>query len=663
MKRRRYVVLVRHGQSESNELLACTEDGFFYSNSGSDPAIQLTRKGVQQGAEVGARLARMFPQERPLKRIIHTRFERVLQTTEQIERQLPYSVARLLDNRLDKRDYGTFWNMTRKGVEHLHPEEWDRYLLEGDLLYRPPNGENYPDQFARVDEFIDEQLNAGDDDILIVGHLLTLLAFKRKLEGISDNEVLRLYEAMSLPNAHILIYCREGDGPWIACDDESIGTMSPHIHRATTRTRASISQPASEAASVRRASQRGSISMNNIPAKRVQESRPSIMGDLVRKAADMRESGREVIDLGAGVPDYRAPDFLLDAGAEALRSGNNSYGDSRGVPSLRSAVAAHFQRAQGTSYDANTEVTITAGASAALNSILLSLVNPGDGVVLFAPYFEFFLPQINLAGGRPIFVPLTTPHWTFSDRSLEKVLRWKRTRFLLLNTPHNPTGRVFSLDELQRIAALCLKHDVIVISDETYEPFVYDAPHISIAALPGMRERTITVTSVSKVFNVAGWRVGAVLAAARLTSALRLVNGLSLGAPIPLQEACAEAMAHYREFTGSLIDLHQPQRDQLCAALEEAGFAVFVPQGTLSIFAAIGSLPFANDLKTCDYLLQECGILAAPGSAFFAAGEGAQYLRFSFARKPETIARAVQALKALTALVNNERSSLKEGTK
>lgn len=662
MKRRRYVVLVRHGQSESNELLACTEDGFFYSNSGSDPSIPLTPTGVQQGAEVGARLARMFPAERPLKRLFHTAFDRVLQTADQIELQLPYAVPRTLDRRLDKRNYGTFWNMTRLGVEHLHPEEWQRYSVEGDLLYRPPNGENYPDQFARVDEFIEETLSSGDDDVLIVAHLMTLLAFKRNLEGISDEEVLRLYEAMSLPNAHILIYCQGEDGRWVACDDESIGTMSPHLHHATERSRGTVSKPMSEAASNRRASQPRSVSMKTPLAKRVQESRPSVMTDLVRKSADMRESGREVIDLGAGVPDYAAPGFLLDAAADSLRTGNNSYGDSRGVPNLRAAVSAHFQRAQGISYDANAEVTITAGASAALNSVLLSLVNPGDGVALFTPYFEFFLPQIRLAGGRPLFVPLSPPTWAFDDKKLEQILRRKRTRFLLLNTPHNPTGRVFSLVELQRIAALCRKHDVIVISDETYEPFVYDAPHISIASLPDMRDRTLTITSVSKVLNVAGWRVGSILACEHLSKAVRLVNGLSLGAPIPLQEACARAMTRYHEFTGSLVDLHKPLRDQLCAALRKAGFNTYVPEGTLSIFAALASLPFRTDIEACGYLLENCGILAAPGSAFFADGEGTRYLRFSFARKPETITRACQALSALTASANNERSSFKEGS-
>lgn len=379
-------------------------------------------------------------------------------------------------------------------------------------------------------------------------------------------------------------------------------------------------------------------------AHRLSTVKPSIMAGLVTRARELREGGREIIDLGAGVPDYDAPEFLIKLGAEALRIGPNSYGDARGSQALRAAIAKRYAATQHLDFNPNTEVTITGGASAALNAALLALVNPGDGVVVFDPYFEFFLPQIKLAGGNAKFVSLKAPTWTFTDTQLRRAFSG-RTRFMLLNTPHNPTGRVFTREELERIAHWCVKQDVIVISDETYEPFVYDCKHVSIASLPGMRDRTITIASVSKVFNVAGWRIGSVVAAPHLTNAIRLVNGLASGAPVPLQEACAIAMPQYQSFVNDLLAAHQPLRDQLTNALWCFGAQPYKPQGTLSVFADCTKLGFKTDLEVCEFMLNDLGILAAPGSAFFSkAPTGQEYLRFSFARKAETIAAAVAKL-------------------
>lgn len=381
-------------------------------------------------------------------------------------------------------------------------------------------------------------------------------------------------------------------------------------------------------------------------ARRVADSHTSIMSELVIRARALKDEGRDVIDLGAGVPDYSAPDFLIEAGVRALREGPNSYGDGRGVASLRKAVAERFAATQGLKFDADSEVTITGGASAAITAALLALVNPRDAVAMFEPYFEFFLPQIKLAGGTVKSIPLTAPDWTFSECNLKRGLSG-RTRILLLNTPHNPTGRVFSREELERIAHHCIKNDIIVLSDETYEPFTFDFKHLSIATLPGMRERTITIGSVSKVFNVAGWRIGSVIAPATLTSAIRRVNNLSLGAPIPLQEACAAVMPQYETFVNGLVARHRPLRDQLCDALSIAGFVPYKPQGTLSVFADCSALGYASDVDVCDYLLNVCGLLAAPGSAFFRT-PGRQFVRFSFARKEETIALAIGKLRAFS---------------
>ncbi len=380
-------------------------------------------------------------------------------------------------------------------------------------------------------------------------------------------------------------------------------------------------------------------------ARRVADGQASIMSDLVIQARALKDEGRDVVDLGAGVPDYSAPEFLIEAGIHSLRSGPNSYGDGRGMPALRKALAKLAERSQAVSFNPDTEITVTGGASAAITAALLALVNPRQGVALFEPYFEYFLPQIKLAGGTPKYIALTAPNWTFSESSLKRALSGS-TRVLLMNTPHNPTGRVFSHKELERIAHYCVANDIIVVSDETYEPFTFGCKHISIATLPGMRERTLTIGSVSKVFNVAGWRIGSVIAPADLTAAIRRVNNLSLGAPVPLQEACAAEMSKYESFVTALVDRHRPLRDRLCVALTEAGLMPFWPEGTLSVFADCTSLGHASDLDVCDYLLNVCGLLAVPGSAFFRA-PGQQFVRFSFARKGETIAAAIAKLRAI----------------
>jgi aminotransferase len=383
-----------------------------------------------------------------------------------------------------------------------------------------------------------------------------------------------------------------------------------------------------------------------VVARRVAEVRPSVLAGLQLRAQELRAAGQTVIDLGAGVADYPPPAFLLAAAHAALDGPFNSYGDARGLKSLREAVADHYRRHHLLRYDADREVTITAGASAALSAVLLSLVNPGDGVAIFEPFFEMFLPQIKLAGGRPKFIKLHAPDWSFDEDELARALSG-RTRFLLLNTPHNPTGRVFTPQEIHVIADICRQRDIIVISDETYEPFVFHGAHTCVACGPAMQQRSIIIGSMSKALNVGGWRLGSVVAPAHLTAALRLVNGLSLGAAVPLQQACAEAMADYDRFTAELVQQHRPLRDALCQALAASGFVPFVPEGTLSVWAEAGCRALDSDLAVCRMLLDRCGILAAPGSAFFRRAGKRQYLRFSFARSESVIAAACQQLISL----------------
>ena len=386
---------------------------------------------------------------------------------------------------------------------------------------------------------------------------------------------------------------------------------------------------------------------NNHTARRLIAKRPSIMAELVRRGQQLSREGVDIINLGPGIPDYGGTAFLLDAGAAAITGGANGYGNGWGDPELRKAVAARFQHHHSLGYDPEREVTITAGASAALNAIMLAFVNPGERVIVFEPFFENFAPQVTLAGGVPKFVSLKAPDWTLDEKAFANAFS-NKTKLLLLNTPNNPTGRVFSREELEIIAHYCLKHDVLVVSDEAYEPFTYGLAHVPIATLPGMRDQVITIGSISKVFNVSGWRVGDVLAAPHLTDAIRAVNDLSLGAPTPLQKACVTAMqgGHYDAFVQSVRADHIDLRDALCDALRSTGWQFRLPEGTFSVYAEAPAGYGDNSLEICARLLDEKRILAVPGASFTRPNRTSRYVRFCFARRKETIEQACLRLTA-----------------
>ncbi|MBY0359741.1 MAG: pyridoxal phosphate-dependent aminotransferase [Candidatus Obscuribacterales bacterium] len=284
-------------------------------------------------------------------------------------------------------------------------------------------------------------------------------------------------------------------------------------------------------------------------SRRLEGMPESKTGLLLEKATALRESGQAVIDLALGTPDYPPPAFLIEAGQKMIVAGKNGYIGSKGASKLRQAVASQFSAEQSVTVDPDVEVTISAGASAALNATILALLDSGDEAVVFEPFYEYFVPQLALAGALPRFAKLSYGDWRIERKELKKAIG-KRCRVILLNSPHNPTGRVFSLEELQIVADLCHKHDLIAVCDEAYAPFVYEGQHKSLCSLPGMKERCVVIRSISKVFNAAGWRVGSIIAPADLTAAIRSVNALSLGAPTPLQEACAIAYEHYAAFCG-----------------------------------------------------------------------------------------------------------------
>lgn len=382
---------------------------------------------------------------------------------------------------------------------------------------------------------------------------------------------------------------------------------------------------------------------NKKAARRMDNVQASKMSRLLGEAKRLKAQGAEIIDLALGTPDYAAPAWLLSVAQGKIAAGFNGYGDSKGSINLRSAISCNFQQLQGLSYDPETEVTITSGASSALSSVVHALLNPRDGVLVFEPYYENFIPLLRFAGLTPQFVCLNPVDWSIDFAKLEKRVR-PNTRAILINSPHNPTGRVFTPIELHLLAAFCQKHDLIAISDEAYAPFTYEQPHISIAAIEGMKERTVVLTSVSKTLNVAGWRVGSVLAPAELSDPIRRANGITMGAPTPLQEACADAYPYIEAFCQEQRRSHKSLREELTAALAGTGMDLQVPQGTFSLLAALPAGSFADGDSAQAELLKSAGILTVSGDSFFSKKPSTAYLRFSFARSPETIRAAARRL-------------------
>lgn len=382
---------------------------------------------------------------------------------------------------------------------------------------------------------------------------------------------------------------------------------------------------------------------NKKPARRMDNVQASKMSRLLGEAKRLKAQGAEIIDLALGTPDYAAPSWLLSVAQEKIAAGFNGYGDSKGSIRLRHAISCNFQQTQGVSYEPENEVTITSGASSALSAVVHALLNPRDGVLVFEPYYENFIPLLRFAGVTPQFVSLDPVDWSIDFAKLEKRIR-PNTRAILINSPHNPTGRVFTPVELQVLAAFCQKHDLIAISDEAYGPFTYEQPHLSIAAVEGMKDRTVVLTSVSKTLNVAGWRVGSVLAPAHLSDPIRRANGITMGAPTPLQEACADAFPYIEAFCQEQRRSHQVLRAELGEALASAGMSFQLPQGTFSVLAALPAGSFADGDSAQAELLRRAGILTVSGDSFFNKKPSTAYLRFSFARSPETIRAAARQL-------------------
>ncbi len=374
-------------------------------------------------------------------------------------------------------------------------------------------------------------------------------------------------------------------------------------------------------------------------AKRTHGFTESVIRGMTRLA---NEHG--AINLAQGFPNFPAPDLLKEAAIAAIRADVNQYAITWGAKPLREALARKMQAFYGLAVDPETEITVTCGATEAMASVLLALVDPGDEVVVFEPWYENYGPDAVLCGARPVHVPLPVGEPLDLDRLARAF--GPRTRAIILNTPNNPTGKVFTADELAGIAALCQRHGVYVLTDEIYEHIVYEGPHIPIATLPGMAERTITISGASKTYAVTGWRIGTIIAPRELTAAIRKVHDfLTVGAPAPLQEAVAKAMDELpREYYTGMADAYRRRRDLLCGALTTAGFRLVPPQGAYYVLADYSALGSEGDVAFATRLVQEAGVATVPLSSFISDPSASRRVRFAFCKTEDLLEEAAQRL-------------------
>ena len=352
------------------------------------------------------------------------------------------------------------------------------------------------------------------------------------------------------------------------------------------------------------------------------------------------------INLGQGFPDSDGPDEVLEAAIAAIRAGHNQYPPGRGILPLRRAVADHQRRFYGLEVDAETEVLITAGASEAIAAAILALVEPGDEVVLFEPYFDHYATSVALAGGRRRVVRLREPDLSFDVADLESAIG-PRTRLILLNTPHNPTGKVFDAEELGHVARLAIRHDLLVVTDEVYEHLVYDGGrHIPMATLSGMAERTLTISSGGKSFGFTGWKIGWANGPADMVSAvLTAKQSLTYVSGGPFQHAMVTALGLDDGYFSQLADDLEGKRDLLGDGLRSAGFEVFPTAGTYFVTADIRPLGFDDGVAFCMSMPERCGVVAVPSVVFYDDGDAGRHLiRFAFCKQPEILAEASRRL-------------------
>jgi len=360
------------------------------------------------------------------------------------------------------------------------------------------------------------------------------------------------------------------------------------------------------------------------------------------------------VNLAQGFPDFPAPAEIKRAAQEAVAADVNQYAITWGAKSLRNAIARQMQEWQGIAVDPETQITVCCGSTEAMISTLMAICNKGDEVVIFEPFYENYGPDAVLSGAKPVFVKLRPPtaadgEWTFDEGELRAAFH-HQTKAVILNTPNNPTGKVFTRAELELIRDLCVEFNVLAITDEIYEHILYDGKqHISMASLGGMSDRTVTINGLSKSYSVTGWRVGWAVAPPAITNAIRKVHDfLTVGAPAPLQEAGAAALGLPRAYYENLAAGYKARRDRLMPTLEKAGFRCFRPRGAYYVMTDISAFGFADDVAFTKYLVKEIGVAAVPGSSFYSdPRDGAKQVRFAFCKRDATLDEAGRRLTKL----------------
>ena len=354
------------------------------------------------------------------------------------------------------------------------------------------------------------------------------------------------------------------------------------------------------------------------------------------------------INLAQGFPDFDGPEFVKEAAIAAIRAGHGQYARVTGIPEIHRALSAKYRRDWGLDYAPDTEIVVTSGATEAIFAAIQGLCDDGDEVVLFEPYYDSYKASVLMAGAVPRFVTLRAPDWTFDPAELASTFG-PRTRAVLVNTPHNPTGKVFSRQELEAVARLCRERDVLCITDEVYEHLVFEGRHVPMAALAGMRERTITISSFGKTFSLTGWKIGWAMAPPELAAAVRSAHQfITFATATPLQHGAAVALAAGPAYYAALAAAYREKRDYLVRELSRIGFQVRSPQGTYFACADFRPFGFDDDREFARHMIEKIGVAVIPPSVFYDNVEhGKSYVRFAFCKKRETLEAAVARLEKL----------------
>jgi aspartate/methionine/tyrosine aminotransferase len=372
-------------------------------------------------------------------------------------------------------------------------------------------------------------------------------------------------------------------------------------------------------------------------ADRIANFTESVIREMTRLALENR-----AVNLAQGYPDFSAPADLKEAARQAISDDVNQYSITWGAKPFRKAITEKTAATYGVEFDPEREVTVCCGATEGMIATLLAVTNPGDEVIVFEPFYENYAPDSELCGATRRVVSLRPPDWTFDRDELRRVFN-SNTKAIILNTPNNPTGKVFTREELTFIGELCEEHDALAITDEIYEHILYDgAHHIPMMTLPGMRERTVTINSMSKTYSVTGWRVGWVLAPPDLTSSIRKVHDfLTVGAAHPLQQAGIMALAMPGSYYEKLAREYTHRRDKMIGILETAGFRCFKPYGAYYVMTDISGFGYTDDVAFVRHMIHHVGVAGVPGSSFFSnPADGAHLVRFCFCKKDETLDEA-----------------------